>query len=588
MTNHHNTEGPIIIQSDLTVLLDTSSSFFEECRRSLLLFAELLKSPEYMHTYRITPISLWNAAALGMNALEIIETLKKYSRFPVPENVIYEIDFNVARFGKLTLLRSKGKQLCLNSSDKYILMEICGNETAAKFIHKKIDELNVIIKPEFRGELKRILTRMGYPVKDIAGYVEGSPLEVNLKNFSASGKPFGLRDYQSAAVEAFHREGSGDGGSGVVVLPCGAGKTCVGIGAMSKVRSETLILTTNTVAVRQWISELLDKTTLSPEDIGEYSGDRKQVRPVTVSTYQMIMWHQGYNDHYPHFAVLTDNSWGLIIYDEVHLLPAPIFRVTAQIQARRRLGLTATLIREDGLEGDVFSLIGPKRYELPWKTLEKSGFIAKANCYEIRVRMGDSQKYDYAVAKHSQKHRISSVNINKIDVIKKIIGMHGGEPTLVIGQYLDQIGDIAKVLNAPIITGRTPSKERELLYHKFKLGHIPVLVVSKVANFAIDLPDASCAIQVSGTFGSRQEEAQRLGRILRPKTDGREAHFYSLVTSDSVELEFSQNRQIFLTEQGYKYYIMDGQQFIDRMLIAAPEKKERPDLSDESGRLERI
>ncbi len=577
--------GPIIVQNDLSILIDASHEHFEECRIKISEFAELIKSPEYMHTYRITPVTLWNAAALGTNAESIILTLKNYSRFKISETVIHEINYYCSRYGLLTLFNNSDsggdavycsninggelqKFLRLNSKDRFIILELCGNPEFTKFIHRRIDDYNLFIKPEMRGELKRALIKLNYPVHDTAGYIEGSPLDIDFKNFSvSSGKPFCLRDYQSAACDAFYRAGSSDGGSGVIVLACGAGKTCVGIGAMTKVRSKTLVITTNTVAVRQWIAELEDKTCLDKKDIGEYSGEKKEIRPVTVTTYQILMWHRGNDDHYPHFCLLTDNEWGLIIYDEVHLLPAPIFRVTAQIQAKRRLGLTATLVREDRLETDVFSLIGPKVYELPWKSLEKKGHIAKANCYEIRVKMNDSLKYDYAVAKKTLKYRICSMNNEKLTVILKIIGSHPGEPVLIIGQYIDQLKSVAAAINAPLITGSTPSHERQALYQNFKSGGLPALVVSKVANFAIDLPDASCAIQISGAYGSRQEEAQRLGRVLRPKKDGREAHFYTIVTADSLEADFALHRQLYLSEQGYKYYIIDGGEFLCRKRI---------------------
>ncbi|HOD40470.1 MAG TPA: helicase-associated domain-containing protein [Candidatus Wallbacteria bacterium] len=564
-------DGPIIVQSDLSVLADASHPRFEECRAKISVFAELVKSPEYMHTYRITPVSLWNAGALGADAEGIIATLKAYSRFGISETVIHEINYYCSRYGVLTLeCAAQRGFLKLNSKDRFIIMELCGNNAFAALIHKKIDEFNLLIKAEMRGELKRALIKINYPVRDMAGYIEGTPFEVNLRSRSAvSGAPFALRDYQAAACDAFHKSGGAEGGSGVVVLACGAGKTCVGMGAMAKVNSNTLIITTNTVAVRQWISELKDKTEIDENDIGEYSGEKKQIRPVTVTTYQILMWHRGNDDHYPHFCVLTDNEWGLVIYDEVHLLPAPIFRVTAQIQARRRLGLTATLVREDRLECDVFSLIGPKVYELPWKSLEKKGHIARANCYEVRVKMSDALKYDYAVAKKACKHRICAVNPLKMDVILKIIESHPGEPVLIIGQYLDQIGTVSKMLGAPLITGQTPSSEREELYARFKTGGLGALVVSKVANFAIDLPDASCAIQISGSYGSRQEEAQRLGRVLRPKKDGREAHFYTVVTADSLEADFSMHRQLYLSEQGYKYYILDAEEFLRRKRITA-------------------
>lgn len=576
MLENNGGNGPLIVQSDLCILLDTAHELFEECRAKISIFAELVKSPEYMHTYRITPVSLWNAAALGAGADEIVRSLRAYSRFSVPESVTHEINYYCSRYGILTLEGGGPDGLLkLVSTDRFVIMEICGGGAFADYIHSRADEFTLLIKPQARGELKRALIKMNYPVRDLAGYAEGAPFEIALRAARASdGAPFALRDYQLDACDAFYRSGGAEGGSGVVVLACGAGKTCVGIGAMAKVGARTLVITTNTVAVRQWISELLDKTGLGADDIGEYSGEKKQIRPVTVTTYQILMWHRGNDDHYPHFCVLTDEEWGLVVYDEVHLLPAPIFRVTAQIQAKRRLGLTATLVREDRLECDVFSLIGPKIYELPWKNLERQGHIARANCYEVRLKMPEALRYDYAVAKKANKHRICAVNHDKIEIILKIIENHPGEPVLIIGQYLDQLGAIAKVLAAPLITGSTPSADREKLYAAFKRGELAALVVSKVANFAIDLPDASCAIQVSGAYGSRQEEAQRLGRVLRPKKDGREAHFYTVVTADSVEADFSMHRQLYLTEQGYKYYILDAAEFLTRKRIGFTNKNE--------------
>jgi len=543
---------PLIVQGDSTLLLDVHNPGFEDARTDISPFAELEKSPEHMHTYKITPLSLWNAASAGINAGTITERLNRWSRFPVPENIIFSIEDTISRFGKLILKETDtdGK-LLLIVTDKFIKAEITARKKLQKYLVPS--EEGFLINLVDRGTIKQELLQLGYPVKDMAPLIPGDPLEIKLRDYTASGNPFVIRDYQKEAAETFCGDGGPGTGFGTIVLPCGAGKTIVGLKVMEILKTNTLILTTNVAAVHQWIDEIKDKTEIPPEEIGEYTGDKKDIKPVTVGTYQILTWRPDKESDFPHFSIFRKKNWGLIIYDEVHLLPAPVFRVTAEIQALRRLGLTATLIREDGRESDVFSLVGPKRYDVPWKELESKGWIADANCYEIRLDINEKLKIEYAVADKRRKFRIASENPAKIEVAKQIIANHREDSILVIGQYIDQLKLLAKALKAPLITGKTPNPERERIYDDFKKGKVKVIVVSKVANFAIDLPDASVAIQVSGTFGSRQEEAQRLGRILRPKE--RNSYFYSLVTRYTTEEEFALNRQKFLTEQGYKYHI---------------------------------
>ncbi|MGE5484167.1 MAG: DNA repair helicase XPB [Ignavibacteriales bacterium] len=547
---------PIIVQSDMTILVEVANPSYERARDLLLRFADLEKSPEHVHTYRITPISLWNAAASGASAPEILDTLDSLSRYPVPQNVRREIEEYVSRYGRLKLL-SAGDGLCLVSDDETAIAHALHHPSIKPFISSPLDRRTIMVRPDCRGRIKQALTRIGYPVEDLAGYVVGEPLDISLRPVCRSGGVFRLRRYQEAAVNRFYANGSENGGNGVIVLPCGAGKTIVGMGVMSQLREQTLILSTNVVAVRQWIDELLDKSTLDENDIGEYTGERKEIRPVTVSTYQVLTHSKNRGQEYPHFSLFSQRNWGLIIYDEVHLLPAPVFRITAELQARRRLGLTATLVREDGREHEVFSLIGPKRFDVPWKDLEKDGWIATASCYEIRIEMDSDRRLEYAIAEEKNKSRVASENPRKLGIVMDLLKAHQGDQVLVIGQYLDQLHEIARLTGAPLITGQVPNSQRRRLYDEFKSGRIRLLVVSKVANFAIDLPDASVAIQVSGTFGSRQEEAQRLGRILRPKKNGAKARLYSLVTRDTKDQEFAQNRQLFLTEQGYQYTILN-------------------------------
>jgi len=560
----YNPANPLIVQGDKTVLVEVASDRYEEARDQLARFAELEKSPEHIHTYRISPLSLWNAAAAGLDAGRIVDVLERYGKYDVPANIVADVRDYVARYGRLKLEKRNGN-LVLASKDRPLITEVWHHKRIRPFLLQKLDEYTLLVDPAQRGRVKQSLVEFGFPAEDLAGYVEGASLSLRLLALTREGLPFNLRRYQQEAVDIFYAGGSARGGSGVVVLPCGAGKTMVGLGALDKLQAATLILTTSTVAVRQWIDELLDKTTLTPDEIGEYSGAKKEIKPVTVTTYQILTWRPrrvnketGEVGRFPHFALFDERDWGLIIYDEVHLLPAPVFRITADIQARRRLGLTATLIREDGRETDVFSLIGPKKYDVPWKDLEKQGWIATAECHEIRLGMNEERRLQYAIAERREKYRIAAENPAKLDVILQLVKKHAGDNVLVIGQYIRQLEIVAEVLDAPLITGKTKVVERQKLFDAFRNGEEPLLVVSKVANFAIDLPDANVAIQISGTYGSRQEEAQRLGRILRPKKNGLLANFYSLVTRDTRDQDFAAKRQLFLTEQGYRYTIMDA------------------------------
>lgn len=553
---------PAIVQSDGTILLEVDNPEYQAARDVLMRFSDLVKSPEYVHTYRLSLLSLWNAASCGLKANDVIEGLNKYSRYPLPQNIVQFIRDAMGKFGILKLVR-EDNELILKCSDPLILEEIKQSRKLAPHIKEVRSKDSISIQPYSRGLVKQILIKMGYPCEDLAGYCQGDPLSISIKNITSEGKPFSLRPYQVSARDAFWAGGSVRGGSGVIVLPCGAGKTIVGLAVMEKVSAQTLILTTNVVALRQWIREILDKTSLDPSQVKEYSGETKEIGPVTVTTYQMLTYkRRATNKQYPHFSLFNKRNWGLIIYDEVHLLPAPIFRITADLQARRRLGLTATLVREDGREDDVFSLIGPKKFDKPWKELESQNWIAKAHCHEIRVELSQNERHTYALAPEREKYRIAATNPKKIPLVQEIVRAHRNDQILILGQYIDQLAQIANILGVPFLYGQTRNEEREKLYKKFKTGKLRVLVISKVGNFSVDLPDASVAIQVSGTFGSRQEEAQRLGRILRPKPQGESAVFYSLVTRDTKDQEFSQKRQLFLTEQGYKYTIWEAQSFI--------------------------
>ncbi len=581
----YHPENPLIVQGDRTVLLEAANAQYEDARDVIAAIAELEKSPEHIHTYRITPLSLWNAASAGLAADQAVADLERLSKFDLPGNIVHDIRDYMSRYGRLKLLRSSahGGKLVLHSEDPILVTEISHARKIKPYIIRQLDERTLEVQPAMRGHLKHALVEFGYPAEDLAGYVPGSPLTIGLRDQSLRGKGFGLRGYQREAVDIFWASGGSKGGSGVVVLPCGAGKTVVALGTLAEAQTHTLIVCFGTNAVHQWINEILDKTTIDPEMIGEYTGELKEIKPITVTTYQVLTYHppkrrrpneadaegmvqsRPLEEEFPHLGLFTSRDWGLIIYDEVHLLPAPVFRVTAEIQARRRLGLTATLVREDGRESDVFSLIGPKKYDLPWKTLEKQGWIATADCWEVRVALPQDLRMAYALAEDGRdKYRIAAENPEKLVALDRLLAMHRDDHVLVIGQYLDQLQAIAERMDAPVITGKMPNRERERLYQAFRTGEITKLVVSKVANFAIDLPDANVAIQVSGTFGSRQEEAQRLGRILRPKEDGTLAHFYTVVTRDTNDQEFSAKRQLFLTEQGYRYTILDAAELMDR------------------------
>jgi DNA excision repair protein ERCC-3 len=557
--------NPFIVQADRSVLVEVDNPRYAEGRDAIAPFAELEKSPEHIHTYRISNLSLWNAAAAGFSADQVVEVLNKYTRYPIPQNLPADIAETVSRYGRVKLERIDEKRLKLVCDDRPLLMELSRQKKLKDYLGEKLDDVSFAIEPAFRGVLKQALIAIGYPAEDLAGYTEGSDLPIQLRELMAtSGEPFVIRDYQKDSAAVFHAGGDVRGGSGVIVLPCGAGKTIVGIVAMSLLQKNTLVLTTSITAVKQWKREILDKTTLTENEVKEYTGETKDIGPVTVATYQILTYRPDKTEDFPHFGLFDQRDWGLIIYDEVHLLPAPVFRVTATIQARRRLGLTATLIREDGREGDVFSLIGPKKYDVPWRELETKGWIASANCTEIRVALpNDEVRMAYAVADHRAKYRIASENDAKDEVVAELLDQYHDQRVLIIGQYLAQLKRIKERFDLPIITGATPSSEREELYNKFRSGEVRHLVLSKVGNFAIDLPDANVLIQVSGTFGSRQEEAQRLGRILRPKSSGEgDAHFYTLVTRDTRELDFAHHRQMFLTEQGYSYAIMDEREML--------------------------
>lgn len=554
-----NPANPLIVQGDQTILLEVNHEMYVAARDALARFAELEKSPEYIHTYRITPLSIWNAASSGLKAADILGALEAYTKYALPSNVTREIEDYVGRYGRVKLVRV-GHDLLLDSEDPALIAEIVRQKRVQPYLEEQISPNQVRVNPAMRGHIKQALVQIGYPAEDLAGYVDGESLSIQLRHSTLADLPFGLRQYQREAAEIFHASGSARGGSGAIVLPCGAGKTIVGMAVMAELQTSTLILTPNTVALRQWINELIDKTTLEPDQIGEYSGLTKEIRPVTISTYQIMTYRERDTpadapQEYPHFKLFSARNWGLMIYDEVHLLPAPVFRITAELQARRRLGLTATLVREDGMESDVFSLIGPKKYDVPWKDLERQGWIATAQCHEVRIPLADDWRMEYALAPQRQKYRVAASNPRKIPILDALLEKHAGESLLIIGLYLDQLASIAARLDVPLITGKTKVSERERLYEQFRAGEVKTLVVSKVANFAIDLPDASVAIEISGTFGSRQEEAQRLGRILRPKQDGAMANFYTIVTRDTVDQTFAANRQRFLTEQGYKYEI---------------------------------
>ncbi len=597
-------ENPVIVQSDKSVLLEVDSPLYTEARDALARFAELEKSPEYVHTYRISSLSLWNAAAAGLSADQILSELEHFSKYPLPDNVKIDIADAIHRYGRIKLVveeSESGPRMLVISDDLALMEEVGRHKYFAPLIKARLGPTTFEIDPVQRGHVKRVLLQIGFPAEDLAGYTNGAELHFEMRELTAQGAPFSLRAYQEDAAAVYWANGSLAGGSGVIVLPCGAGKTMVGIGAMAKAQTATLVLCANTVAVRQWIREVLDKTTLTEDQVGEYSGLKKDIRPVTVCTYQVLTYHPRKGQkmtgdggpetadgqqttsplddpssvrearppsrgrsvrkpinirEYPHMTLFNQMDWGMIIYDEVHLLPAPVFRATAEIQARRRLGLTATLVREDGLEGDVFSLVGPKKYDVPWKDLEKQGWIATAECHEIRIPLDEEDRMEYAVMGHESKYQFAAQNRKKEQIISMLMTKHREDETLIIGQFIPQLEAIAKRINAPLITGAMPVKQREVLFKQFREGEIRQLVLSKVGNFSIDLPDANVLIQVSGMYGSRQEEAQRLGRVLRPKRNGLLAHFYSIVTRDTLDQEYASKRQLFLAEQGYHYDIL--------------------------------
>jgi DNA excision repair protein ERCC-3 len=539
--------GPLVVQSDRTLLLEVDHPDAAACRIAIAPFAELERAPEHIHTYRLTPLGLWNARAAGHDAEQVVDVLLTYSRYPVPSSLLVDVADTMDRYGRLRIEKHPTHGLILVSSDAPVLAEVLRSPKVKGLVGQRVDSDTVVVHPSERGHLKQVLLKLGWPAEDLAGYVSGEAHEIDLDQTD-----WHLRPYQQQAAESFFH-----GGSGVVVLPCGAGKTMVGAAAMAAAKTTTLILVTNTVSARQWRDELIKRTSLTPDEIGEYSGAKKEIRPVTIATYQVITTKRG--GIHPHLELFEARDWGLVIYDEVHLLPAPVFRMTADLQARRRLGLTATLVREDGREGDVFSLIGPKRYDAPWKDIESQGYIAPADCVEVRVTLTDAERMTYAVAEPDVRYRLAATAESKSEVVVELVAKHRGVPTLVIGQYVDQLDELAERLDAPLIKGDTTVRQREKLYESFRSGEIDLLVVSKVANFSIDLPTAQVAIQVSGAFGSRQEEAQRLGRILRPKGDGLSARFYAVVSRDTVDAEFAQHRQRFLAEQGYAYRIMDAE-----------------------------
>lgn len=561
----YHTERPLVVQSDRALFLEVEHPQFAEVRDCLYSFAELVKSPSSMHMYRITPLSLWNAAASGWDASNVLDVLKRYAKFEIAYRVEHSIIEDIEKFGKIYLKQWNDDLYLVSEREEYIQQMVQYSSFSSFFqgeIEFRVEEDQrmiwlIQIDPQKRGELKQESIRLGYPIKDEAGYITGDRLDLDFHSQLTDGHLFQLRDYQQEAVEAFYQEGSVAGGHGTIVLPCGAGKTIVGLAAIRKQQVATLILTSNTTSVKQWKNEILQKTTLTEEQVGEYTGEKKEIKPITIATYQILTYRPKPTDDFKHMHVFHTRNWGFIIYDEVHLLPAPVFRATASIQSTRRMGLTATLIREDGREEDVFSLIGPKRYELPWKSLEKAGYIAHAYCTEVRVAFHDQLKEQYYLAPSRRKMRISQENPKKISVIQRLLAKHKGESTLIIGQYVDQLEQIGSILHIPVITGRMKQEERDRLYTQFRQGAIPVLAVSKVANFAIDLPDASVAIQISGMYGSRQEEAQRLGRILRPKAGDNVAYFYHIVTKDSVDQEYALKRRLFLVEQGYEYQLIE-------------------------------
>lgn len=550
-----SSENALIVQSDCSILLEVRTPRAEEARVAIAPFAELVKSPEHVHTYRLTPLSIWNARAAGLPAEKMVAALLEHARYSVPPSVEQEIIELAARYGRVVITLSDGLLRC-TCADEATAELLRRDRTAGRYLTDRVDRTSFRVDLGQRGVLKQALVVAGFPAEDLAGYVTGDRLEIALREHTASGTSFEIREYQRQAAESFHAAGSERGGSGVIVLPCGAGKTIVGLAVMELVGQRTLVLTTSVTSVKQWRRELLDKTTVRPDDIAEYTGEQKNAGPVTLTTYQILTWRADREDEFRHLGLFRAHSWGLIIYDEVHLLPAPVFRATADLQARRRLGLTATLVREDGREGDVFALIGPKRFDVPWRDLERQAWIATATCVEERVPMSTERRMEYALADRRSQFRIAAENPAKMARLYRLLDQHSDGRVLIVGEYIAQVEAIAEEIGAPLVTGKTPQAEREQIYDRFRRNELRCIVLSKVGNFAIDLPDADVLIQVSGMFGSRQEEAQRLGRILRPKGDGRVVHFFTLISRDTREEEFAHHRKLFLVEQGYSYQVV--------------------------------
>jgi len=554
-------EKSLIVQSDGTLLLEVHHPSAQRLRHELAAIAHLEKSPEYFHEYRITPISLWNAAQSGWSEERIVGFLEDNARYPVPKALVDMVKKALSSFGRFELIRLPDSETLIlrpqDPADDHLEL-LSARPSLAKILAHPVEDNAYRIEPGHRGVLKIAMIRNGFPIADRAGFRTGASVEIAFPENSE----FALRNYQNESVDAFFSDQGGGGGSGVVVLPCGAGKTMVGIGLIEKLKCQTLILAPNITSVRQWRKEIIRWTTLGEDDVAEYSGVRKDIAPITVATYQITAHRRSNTEDFTHLQLFSDHDWGLIIYDEVHMLPAPVFRFTAEIQARRRLGLTATLVREDGREDEVFTLIGPRIYDMPWRDLEKEGFIARVRCVEVRLDLPTEEREGYLAADRRHRFRISSENPMKLKRLREILKRHKGDRIMVIGQYLRQLKEVARSIGAPLITGHTPQDERDRLYAAFRSGEVPTLIVSKVGNFAVDLPNASVAVQISGTYGSRQEEAQRLGRVLRPKSDGREATFYSLVTRDTRDQDFAQRRQRFLMEQGYQYEIEEQEEVL--------------------------
>ncbi len=540
----------ITIQADKSVLLDTHHPMFEEVRKRLVNFSELIKTPEHIHFYRITPISLWNSAANGVTLEEILETLEVYKKYDIPKNVVEYIKKHFSIYGKVVFESFNDNMMGIRVEEPKLVDKV--KSLIEKYISEEKEGPVFIVEKRLRGTIKTELIKHLIPVKDIAGFESGNKIEMEFRKISLEEKYFALRYYQSEAVYSFSKWREG---SGIIVLPCGAGKTIVGMGIMRDIGEYTLIITTSVEAIRQWKREIIDKTTLTANDVGEFTALVKDIKPITITTYNMLIHKNNKSEEIRNINIFTDKNWGLIIYDEVHILPAPIFRMTSVIQSKRRLGLTATLVREDNLESEVFTLIGPKIYEYPWKALEKEGWIAQAVCFEIKVPLSERDYNNYINSNQRYKFRIASENTRKYGIIKKLVDKLKYNHILIIGHYINQLEEISDMLKIPLITGETSNQDREILYREFRKGNIKALAISRVGNFSIDLPVANVAIQVSGIFGSRQEEAQRLGRILRPQSG--KSYFYTLVSKDTIEEQFAKKRQLFLLEQGYQYNIIN-------------------------------